>query len=703
MDDPDSHQITPPENTTNTPGTIPPPKNKRWLVVLGIVALILVLTGIAFGLGLAAMAAYTRWQRLANQVTNPNIQQLVNQNEPRPSTPAAEVDPEQETPLFTGQLKRLNQNLALYKTTPEDELNSLGFSATYYSAGQFARGQLKGYTRIIAIKPALGPGDPSAYILATTDYKTYVLDDPEQATTKYPEDDWQNPYNHLDKSKISRTEIFDTELPKSLALDKKYALYFERWPTENVENRGNNQVYDLLLNTDQTKKQKLASPASVLGIYFQPYTSLVNLNELPATEKAKEQLKQQYILGDTAVTVVDQTGLPAVYSLTTLEDIKNYLVRQAKYEAAYKVYQTQVEKYNNQQLAEYPDYPKYAYPPTMGFTKADISGSATTNFFTDYQAAIPGGCAFSYDSKIMNISSNDLEAVGQVAGLALYRLKDKNHPLLSLAYNNKMDFYGSDPQNWTSTNPGVERPALADYVSKNPLLFVKDYWDRWVALGEYDIMLPGGCGKPVIYLYPEKPTTVSVKFNVPVQFTTNIPTYGDGWQVLASPNGALINLKPEQTVCNQIDSREKGSEYAAAACQSNTYPYLYWAGNVASREYPEINRGWVVGQNDLGSFIKSKLIEVGLNEQEQGDFLSYWLPELQSKAAPYYKISFLQTKQLNEIFPMTVTPTPETSFRIFLDWQPLIAKPQTLPKPQTLDRLVRKGFTLVEWGGIKKP
>lgn len=222
-------------------------------------------------------------------------------------------------------------------------------------------------------------------------------------------------------------------------------------------------------------------------------------------------------------------------------------------------------------------------------------------------------------------------------------------------------------------------------------------------MGEFDIKLPGGCGKPVIYLYPKEPTKVSVKFQTPPEFTVDIPPYADFWQVLAQPDGSLTNLKPELTDCRQIDFSKKGSEYAKEACEKNIYPYLYWAGNVNSKDYPTIDGGWIVGKNDLSMFLDSKLTEVGLNEKEKNDFMSYWLPDMMIKNAPYYRISFLQTNDLNFLFPMTVSPNPDTIFRIFLDYVPLVDKPQNLPKPQVLNKLVRNGFTLVEWGGLKQP
>ena len=58
-----------------------------------------------------------------------------------------------------------------------------------------------------------------------------------------------------------------------------------------------------------------------------------------------------------------------------------------------------------------------------------------------------------------------------------------------------------------------------------------------------------GCGispgstsaKPVIYLYPEEETTVSVQLDYTGQLTTTYPAYGDGWTVTAGVDKTICN------------------------------------------------------------------------------------------------------------------------------------------------------------------
>ena len=91
-----------------------------------------------------------------------------------------------------------------------------------------------------------------------------------------------------------------------------------------------------------------------------------------------------------------------------------------------------------------------------------------------------------------------------------------------------------------------------------------------------------------------------------------------------------------------------------------------------------------------------------MKEQERSDMLSYWVPTMLRKNAPYYRFAFLQTAEMNRIAPMQVTPTPDTTYRLFLTWSPEQSLPPTPLQPEFLPHLIRKGFTLVEWGGLER-
>jgi hypothetical protein len=298
------------------------------------------------------------------------------------------------------------------------------------------------------------------------------------------------------------------------------------------------------------------------------------------------------------------------------------------------------------------------------------------------------GCGGPKIDIVQNISDNDLVKITQTAGgVVLYTLKDKNHKINQAAYSMKT---------FNDSNSLI----YEEYVAKNPVLIFKDPFNRYVELVETDYAVEPGCGKPVIYLYPEKDTKVTLKFVEPINVTTSIPTYANQWNVLANPDGQLTDLQPNLTDCNKIDYKKPGSEYAKTACETNSYPYIYWAGQ-ASGAYPEQNRGWIVESINIENFLGEKLSEMGLNQKEKKDMIDYWVPVLLSKETSYFKISFVQTQQMNAFIPMQVTPAPNSVLRIFLDWKPLSQKPVQEMTPQKLFHFNREGFSLVEWGGLK--
>jgi len=343
----------------------------------------------------------------------------------------------------------------------------------------------------------------------------------------------------------------------------------------------------------------------------------------------------------------------------------------------------------------------FIYSQDIYTKKVDLTDINSGSFYEDYQAAFPAGCVI-MDYTLKNISDGELEKVASKNNKSLFALKDKNHPLYKVQYSRKVE---QSKEFFSQINSGVKKPNYQEYVASNPLLFFKDGFNRLSVVGEWDYRLYGGCGKPVIYLYPQTTQEVSVKFTTPINLTTDIPKYNllSGWKVLATPDSQLTDLQPQFTNCDNLDSSHFGSEYAKISCQKNNYPYLYWSGNRLGVEYPKMDKGWIIEKKNLSEFLDSKLDEMGLNAKEKSDMIEYWLPYLANKTGDYFRLSFLQTKEMNQIAPMNITPRPNTVFRIFLDWDNYQAKPGFELQPQNLDKLSsRNGFTVVEWGGLKK-
>lgn len=174
--------------------------------------------------------------------------------------------------------------------------------------------------------------------------------------------------------------------------------------------------------------------------------------------------------------------------------------------------------------------------------------------------------------------------------------------------------------------------------------------------------------KPVIYLYPEEETAVSVKLDYAGQLTCTYPAYNTGWNVMAQPDGTLT---------------DSGGQ---------TYNYLYWEG--ISQAPWDMTRGFCVKGEDTAAFLEEALEKQGLNRKEANEFIVYWLPLMQDN--PYNIIAF-QTEVYEDTAELEISPAPDTVIRVFMAWSASDEK-VTLPA-QELIAPERTGFTAVEWGG----
>lgn len=176
--------------------------------------------------------------------------------------------------------------------------------------------------------------------------------------------------------------------------------------------------------------------------------------------------------------------------------------------------------------------------------------------------------------------------------------------------------------------------------------------------------------KPVIYLYPEEETDVSVQLHYAGTLTCSYPSYDEGWQVTAQPDGSLTDASGQR------------------------YNYLYWEGQRAV-DY-DFSQGFCVAGADSAAFLEKALRKLGLTRREANEFIVYWLPQLE--ANPYNLIAF-QGEAYTEGAQLSIEPAPETLLRVFMAWKPL-QKAVDIPA-QELRAPARTGFTAVEWGGAK--
>lgn len=175
--------------------------------------------------------------------------------------------------------------------------------------------------------------------------------------------------------------------------------------------------------------------------------------------------------------------------------------------------------------------------------------------------------------------------------------------------------------------------------------------------------------KPIIYLYPEEVQEIDVKLDYTGKLMCTYPLYNNGWEVIAHPNGKLINLN---------DNRE--------------YSYLFWEG-ISDYKW-NIDKGFVVKGDRTVEFLQDKLSYLGLEPKEYNDFITYWLPIMQENK---YNLIHFAEEDYENLAKLSIEPKPDSILRVFMVFKALDECINI--EEQELKTFDRTGFTVIEWGG----
>lgn len=215
--------------------------------------------------------------------------------------------------------------------------------------------------------------------------------------------------------------------------------------------------------------------------------------------------------------------------------------------------------------------------------------------------------------------------------------------------------------------------VVADRVSS--LYFIeldKEYADKDIFINVSNVA-SGNVNvsyKPIIYIYPEEEMNVDVKLNFEDRLLVSYPEYRNNWSVLAKEEGMLIDNKTGREL----------------------YSLYYEASNKLDFKVEE--DGFVVSKDEIIPFLESKLEILGLNYKESEEFIIYWLPIL--KKNKYNYIRFASMDEINENLSLDIEPKPESLIRVLMTFKGLDEKIEV--REQKLDKVVRNGYSVVEWG-----
>jgi hypothetical protein len=280
-----------------------------------------------------------------------------------------------------------------------------------------------------------------------------------------------------------------------------------------------------------------------------------------------------------------------------------------------------------------------------------------------YETIRTGGCGFGTPGVPIIVDNSSLLAGIQAVGTTnlgdkVYQIVDPNNELIKFLYKEGYSVSRSDPL------------TLTQFAAKPNHFIWKDPLADWQIAISQDYALLAECAKPVIYLYPQKPQIITVKVGANIR-QADPPYTASGWKVMADPSGKISY---------------RGQEY----------PYLFWDGTGRGIYPDHHDRGVVVARSEIEDTLHQQLAQLGLNTKEAAEFMDFWLPLMPD--FPYVRLTWLGTRDMNRLAPLTVSPRPDTVIRVFLEFEGLNQYVQLTP--QIFNSPVRRGFTLVEWGGL---
>ena len=294
----------------------------------------------------------------------------------------------------------------------------------------------------------------------------------------------------------------------------------------------------------------------------------------------------------------------------------------------------------------------------------------TVSLGTNYLFASTGDTGYIYDFNGKTYLTGELDKIYDITK-GDYVIAQDNDRIILANISGKViyDFGDSKDVKGYFYSFEYDGKLLVQFSKNNAGNCIEYSYDLEKKTGEVNDTECAGVAKPILYLYPEKETDVTVKFSNPEILETTYPKFNGKWEVKAKSNGDLY---------------DKSGKY---------YYALYWdEKKVHSVDFSE---GFYVDKDDAIDFLEKKLSYIGLNDKERNEFIMYWLPvmEKNGKNLVYFEL----TDERESYNKLLISPKPDSMLRLVIHIKK-VDKKVNIPK-QSLSKFRRVGFTAVEWGG----
>jgi hypothetical protein len=194
---------------------------------------------------------------------------------------------------------------------------------------------------------------------------------------------------------------------------------------------------------------------------------------------------------------------------------------------------------------------------------------------------------------------------------------------------------------------------------------------------------------PAIWIYPtdaDRPTEfkVSLTFKGKGFMTSSTPDYNDEWRV-------RVDLRPPFYRYSSIYGSDADSPVA----------FLDYDG-FRDGDF-QTTHGWCIPQENLIKWQREQLKEIGYLDNEIDDVNYTYARMLLSRkyTAPLFAIYPQQTATVDKSVELSVSPQPDSIYRLWLYFVPVKVAPAGLQIP-SVTKLIRKGTTVVELAYLTK-
>lgn len=174
---------------------------------------------------------------------------------------------------------------------------------------------------------------------------------------------------------------------------------------------------------------------------------------------------------------------------------------------------------------------------------------------------------------------------------------------------------------------------------------------------------------PEIYLYPKEPLNVMIGLGAFLTYS-DPSISSNSFSVIADPTGKIS---------------AKGIER----------PYIYYEYNATNTKFTSPSAGYVVSNSAFTTIVTKIAQEFALTASET-QRLNQDALNAKNGYSDYYLLGIATEKEVNSNLPLTITPSPDSLFRIHLLVKP-IASPFSIPEPSIVP-VARNGFTVIELG-----